>query len=99
LGSGEPVLDAWLRQRALKNQGSGASRTYVFCAGSGREVVGYYRLATGALSFTQAPGKVRRNRPDPVPVMVIGRLAVPAEWPSPCVRVVVAWIGIEPWGR
>ncbi|BBA33485.1 GCN5-related N-acetyltransferase [Methylocaldum marinum] len=28
----------------------------------------------------QAPGKVRRNMPDPIPVMVIGRLAVHAEW-------------------
>lgn len=39
-----------------------------------------YCLATGALSVEQAPGKVRRNMPDPIPVMVIGRLAVHAEW-------------------
>jgi hypothetical protein len=49
----------------------------------GREVVGYYCRATGALSLAQALGKVRRNRPDPVPVMVIGRLAVPAEGQGP----------------
>ena len=72
--SGEPVLDEWLRRRALQNEVSGASRTYVVCAG--KRVVGYYTLAAGAVAHTEAPGRVRRNMPDPVPVMVLGRLAV-----------------------
>ena len=72
--SGEPVLDEWLRRRALQNEASGASRTYVVCAG--RRVVGYYTLAVGAVAHTEAPGRVRRNMPDPVPVMVLGRLAI-----------------------
>lgn len=72
--SGEPSLDDWLRKRALQNEESGASRTYVVC--SGKRVVGYYALATGAVAHLAAPGRVRRNMPDPVPVMVIGRLAV-----------------------
>jgi GNAT superfamily N-acetyltransferase len=71
---GEPSLDHWLRQRALQNEGSGASRTYVVCAG--QQVVGYYALAVGAVAHAEAPGRVRRNMPDPVPVMIIGRLAV-----------------------
>ena len=71
---GEPSLDHWLRQRALQNEESGASRTYVVCAG--QQVVGYYALAVGAVAHTEAPGRVRRNMPDPVPVMIIGRLAV-----------------------
>jgi len=71
---GEPSLDNWLRRRALQNEESGASRTYVVCAG--RQVVGYYALAVGAIAHEGAPGRVRRNMPDPVPVMVIGRLAV-----------------------
>lgn len=78
-GCGEAELDVWLKQRALKNQSSGASRTYVIGT-SRRRVVGYYCLATGALSVEQAPGKVKRNMPDPIPVMVIGRLAVHADW-------------------
>ena len=69
-----PILDEWLRRRALRNEDSGASRTYVVCAGG--RVVGYYALATGAESLAAAPGRVRRNMPDPVPVMVLGRLAV-----------------------
>jgi len=72
--SGETVLDEWLRRRALQNEVSGASRTYVVCAG--KRVVGYYTLAVGAVTHAEAPGRVRRNMPDPVPVMVLGRLAV-----------------------
>ena len=72
--SGTPVLDDWLRRRALRNQESGASRTYVINAG--RRVVGYYALAAGAIAEGEATGRARRNMPDPVPVMVIGRLAI-----------------------
>ena len=72
--SGEPVLDDWLRRRALHNEASGASRTYVVCIG--KTVVGYYTLAVGAVAHAEAPGRVRRNMPDPLPVMVLGRLAV-----------------------
>ena len=71
---GETTLDDWLRKRALQNEESGASRTYVACVG--KRVVGYYALAAGAVAHADAPGRVRRNMPDPVPVMVIGRLAV-----------------------
>lgn len=72
--SGEPVLDDWLRRRALPNEASGASRTYVACVE--KTVVGYYTLAIGAVAHAEAPGRMKRNRPDPLPVMVIGRLAV-----------------------
>jgi GNAT superfamily N-acetyltransferase len=72
--SGEPLLDDWLRRRALQNEESGASRTYVVCAG--KRVSGYYTLAAGAIAHAQAPGRVKRNMPDPAPVMVLGRLAV-----------------------
>lgn len=72
--SGTPILDDWLRRRALRNQESGASRTYVICA-RGR-VVGYYALAAGAVARVEATGRTRRKMPDPVPVMVIGRLAI-----------------------
>lgn len=72
---GEPSLDEWLKRRALANQSSGASRTFVVLDDSGR-VRGYYALAAGAVSHESAISKVRRNMPDPVPVMVLGRLAV-----------------------
>ncbi len=71
---GAPVLDEWLRNRAARNEGSGASRTYVVCEGA--RVLAYYSLATGSVEHSHAPGRVRRNMPDPIPVMIIGRLAV-----------------------
>ncbi|MGC2448093.1 MAG: GNAT family N-acetyltransferase [Candidatus Sulfotelmatobacter sp.] len=71
---GEPTLDDGLRKRALQNEESGGSRTYV--ASIEKQVVGYYALAIGAVTHAEAPGRIRRNMPDPVPVMVIGRLAV-----------------------
>ncbi|MBL8380994.1 MAG: GNAT family N-acetyltransferase [Burkholderiales bacterium] len=72
---GEVVLDDWLKRRALANQMSGASRTFVV-ADDGSRVVGYYAVAAGAVSHQTATSPVRRNMPDPVPVMVLGRLAV-----------------------
>jgi predicted N-acetyltransferase YhbS len=72
---GEPVLDEWLRKRALGNQASGASRTFVVADASGR-VTGCYALAAGAVAHETATSAVRRNMPDPVPVLVLGRLAV-----------------------
>jgi GNAT superfamily N-acetyltransferase len=75
---GEPALDDWLRRRALHNEESGASRTYV--VRTGLRVVAYYALAVGAVAHASTPGRVRRNMPDPVPVMIIGRLAVDQEF-------------------
>jgi GNAT superfamily N-acetyltransferase len=72
--SGVPSLDEWLKRRALANQASGASRTFV--ASDGAPVVGYYALASGAVSVVAAPGRFRRNMPDPIPVVLLGRLAV-----------------------
>lgn len=72
--SGVPALDEWLKKRALQNELSGASRTYVVCQGP--VVVGYYALATGAVAQQHATGRVRRNMPDPVPAMILARLAV-----------------------
>jgi GNAT superfamily N-acetyltransferase len=70
---GEPALNDWLRHRALKNE-SRFSRTYVVCEGN--LVVAYFCISAGAVERAAAPGKVRRNAPDTIPVSVIGRLAV-----------------------
>ena len=72
---GESVLDDGLKRRALANQVSGASRTFVVTHKAHR-VWGYYAMAAGAVSHQLATGGVRRNMPDPVPVMVLSRLAV-----------------------
>lgn len=76
--SGNSALDDWLKRRALKNEAEGASRTYVVC--EGKTVMAYYCLANGAIAQVEATGRVRRNMPNPIPVMVIGRLAVDRRW-------------------
>jgi GNAT superfamily N-acetyltransferase len=72
--SGVLTLDDWLRRRARANQASGASRTFVVCADD--IVVGYCALASGAVNAAAAPSRFRRNMPEPIPVAVLGRLAV-----------------------
>lgn len=76
--SGNETFDAWLRRRARANQISGASRTFVVADDD--RVVAYYSLAAGALDVAAAPGAVRRNMPDPIPMAVLGRLAVDSGW-------------------
>jgi GNAT superfamily N-acetyltransferase len=70
---GQPALNDWLKQRALKNE-SRFSRTYVVC--DDERVVAYVCISAGAVERQAAPGRLRRNAPDSVPVSVIGRLAV-----------------------
>jgi GNAT superfamily N-acetyltransferase len=71
---GVESLDAWLKRRALKNQVQGASRTYVVCQGD--RVMAYYAIASGVVTCNLATGRIRRNMPDPIPVVVLGRLGV-----------------------
>lgn len=71
---GEPSLDDWLRRRARANQAAGASRTFVLCEGD--RVIAYYALASGAVTAAASPGRFRRNMPEPIPVAVLGRLAI-----------------------
>ncbi len=75
---GEASLDDWQRRRARANQASGASRTYVVCAGS--SVIAYYALASGVIAVESAPGRFRRNMPNPIPVAILARLAVDLGW-------------------
>ncbi len=71
---GTPDLSDWLKRRALANNREGASRTYVVA--DGQTVVGYYALAAGGVNVLAAPGHFRRNMPNPIPVALLGRLAV-----------------------
>jgi GNAT superfamily N-acetyltransferase len=76
--SGESSLDEWLKRGARANQVSGASRTYVVCEGS--RVVGYFALASGVVMVENAPGRFKRNMPNPIPVAILARLAVDRQW-------------------
>ena len=72
--SGVQSLDDWLRRRALLNQASGASRTFVVCDAG--QVIAYCALAASAVAPNAAPGRFKRNMPEPIPVVVLARLAI-----------------------
>jgi GNAT superfamily N-acetyltransferase len=72
--SGQVLLDDWLRRRAPANQSTGASRTFVVC--KQERVVAFYALASGAIIQSGATGNFRRNMPEPIPVVILARLAV-----------------------
>jgi len=72
--SGERSLDEWLKRRALKNHLADASRCFVLS--QTMDVVGYYCLSAGGIAHESAPKAMRRNMPDPLPVLLLGRLAI-----------------------
>ena len=76
-----PSLDRWLRERARSSEGLSA-RTYVVCPGDEPDrVVGYFAISTAVEQRAALPSaKLRRGMPDEVPLLLIGRLAVDAEW-------------------
>ena len=76
--SGQPALDQWLVRRALANQISGASRTYVTVHQGA--VLGYYALVAGSIDMLEAPSPTRRNMRDPIPIVLLGRLAVAEQY-------------------
>lgn len=71
-------LVEWLQSRAVSNEDSHASRTFVVCVD--RKVVGYYALAAGAILPAGLPGSLRRNMPSPIPAIILARMAVDARY-------------------
>ena len=73
---GNAALNRWLQQRALANERQGVSRTVVLCPDEGNAVIAYACLSAGAIVLAEVPGALRRNMPDPLPVVVLGRALV-----------------------
>ena len=71
----EHSLNEWLKRRASKNNASDASRCFVTC-NHNNEVAGYYSLSAGAINRESAPKTMRRNMPESLPVLVLGRLDI-----------------------
>ncbi len=74
--SGEESLDRYLADRALTNHLADLGRCYVCVDGDTDKVLGYYTLSAVAVEHADLPGKVRRNAPNPVPAVLMGRLAI-----------------------
>lgn len=73
---GNDILSDWLSRRAIKNQYLNASRTFVICLECTKRVIGYYSIATGSISHTNLNRHLRQNMPNPIPVVLLGRLVI-----------------------
>jgi GNAT superfamily N-acetyltransferase len=78
--SGEETLDNWLKERAINNLDIGASRTYVVCPLNSLQVVGYYAVCMGQILNREVIGSMRRNMPQQIPAVILGRLAIDKQW-------------------
>ena len=74
--SGKPALDEWLRHRAMSNQVSGTSRTWVVVEDGSPAVIAYYASSTASILRSTAPTRIRRNQPEQIPAILLARLAV-----------------------
>ncbi len=72
---GSEPLNRWLAQKALHNDKTGGSRTYVVSTETG-ELAGYFCLSAHSVEHGDLKAKYRRNMPNPVPTILLGRLAV-----------------------
>ena len=72
---GKDHLNTWLQKTALRNHQNGSTRTQVVTL-EDNTVVGFYSLSSGGIPRNGAPSKLKKNRPDPIPVFILARLAV-----------------------
>lgn len=76
---GEDALNRFLVRFALPGQQANASQTYVGLADE--TVIGFYTLVVGEVRYDDAPERLTKGLArHPVPVMVLARLAVSADW-------------------
>ena len=73
--SGEPILDEWLRRYAGQNRRRDTAATWVI-ADPHEMVVAYASVAMTGIDRSAAPEVLAKGAPDPVPALLLGRLAV-----------------------
>lgn len=73
---GKPALDEWLRNRALANQASGSTRTWVVVEKGSSDVVAFYASSTASIMRASKPTRIRRNQPEQIPAILLARMAV-----------------------
>ena len=76
---GREALDRFLIRYALASQLANASQTYLGLQGT--EIIGFYSLVVGEVAYGDAPGRLTKGLAHhPVPIMLLGRLAVGTDW-------------------
>jgi len=75
--SGQPLIDEYLKKRALVAQIQKLAIVYVVCFHGTNKVAGYYTLSNGSLPRAGiVPKKLQRNTPDIHPVTILGRMGI-----------------------
>ena len=77
---GRDSMNVWFRRHAWNNHASGASRVSVICDAGNGAIVGYVTLSAAQIERAYLPKSQQRNRPDPLPVTLLGQLAVRSDW-------------------
>lgn len=77
---GERSLDLWLRSHAFPNEARGGSRTFVVRSTLTGELAGYFCLSTHSVVRSDFRAKFKRDMPDPIPAVLLGRLAVATQF-------------------
>jgi len=73
---GIQALDDWLLKQAIKSQKRNNAKVYVVTDSFTEQVIGYYAIAMGSVQRENAIASLRRNSPNPIPMVVLARLAV-----------------------
>ncbi len=73
---GRASMNNWLVRHAWNNQKNDATRTNVICNTNNDDLVGYVTLSATHIARSVLAKSQQRNKPDPVPAMLLGQLAV-----------------------
>jgi len=77
---GRDALNHWFRRHARRNQELGVTQTTVMCHAVGGAIAGYVGLSTAQIERAWLPKSQQRNRPDPLPAVLLGQWAVDLGW-------------------
>lgn len=91
---GRDSLDNWFRRHAWRNQASGVSRTSIVCDTATGAIVGYVSLSAAQIARGFLAKSAQRNRPDPLPAILLGQLAVDGQYHGRGIARSLMWFAL-----
>ena len=73
-------MNLWFRRHGWANHAAGVSRVNVICDAASGRIAGYVTLSAAQIERASLPKSRQRNKPDPLPAMLIGQLAIHKDW-------------------
>jgi len=73
---GRDSLNQWLRRHAWHNHAAGLTRTTVLGVAGSSSLAAFVSLSMGQIERAALPKPAQRNRPTPIPIVLLGQLAV-----------------------